>query len=196
MAAAASLLLLVGMVYAAIRKTSRRYETQELENAGDNEFAGSTHDDDALRGILSKYPSSPLPLAQYASNAELKGDFDEALIRWRTYRRRRPNDPTGYVREAYVLLKLENKAAASKLLASAFKKFPDSWWVSSEWALLPSRHGDWAASLERWQHLSGLHFNQPALALHRRICEKQLRSTSTGMRTQTLIQTSPTHFPP
>jgi tetratricopeptide (TPR) repeat protein len=91
--------------------------------------------------------------AQYASAAQARRDWTEALNRWESARMRFPHDARPYLACGRVLREMGQPDAADAVLTGARGQFPDDADIATEHALTVHYHRDWAEAARRWEYL-------------------------------------------
>jgi predicted Zn-dependent protease len=91
----------------------------------------------------------PITLARLAN---LRGDKEEAVLRWADTRQRFPLLASGYQGGFRQLLEIGRDAEAETLLLAAIGRFPAEAWPTVEYASLAHNRQDWAAAAAaaRW----------------------------------------------
>jgi tetratricopeptide (TPR) repeat protein len=107
--------------------------------------------DDIYRAALSRLPDTLNVFADFAWNAEEKGDLPEAIQRWHTVQSRFPEVENGYVRAGVLLLNSEHWDEADDVLAEAVRRFPDSVDAMTSYAWVAQNRGHWPEALKRWE---------------------------------------------
>lgn len=92
----------------------------------------------------------PWPLAELASLAEFKGEFDEAARAWETLLKRFPSFDHGYLKGAAAMRKAGREAEGDELLRIAVRRSPTELIPNLEYARNAHRRRDWAAATVRW----------------------------------------------
>jgi tetratricopeptide (TPR) repeat protein len=106
---------------------------------------------------IKRSPGDVMYYEIYAEAGERRGDWQESLRRWRSVRKRFPDRPLSYLREAKCLgHTAKHEDVESFFSKSILVKFPDNYHVWAEYARLAGSRGDWMAALVRWQHLESL----------------------------------------
>jgi tetratricopeptide (TPR) repeat protein len=103
--------------------------------------------------IFSRWPAASDfdLLADYAELAQARGKVIEASARWREVRKRFPDRPNGYVRDAANLIAAGRYRDAEALLRDAVRLCPDEPTVSIEYARSADSTGDVHEALKRWE---------------------------------------------
>jgi predicted Zn-dependent protease len=103
-----------------------------------------------LIDVRTRYGTTDSVLAEMADLAAAKGDFDEAVRRWKIVIDRFPQFITAYTKCAEAMSKIGKKTEADEVLHSATKRFRSDLAVHVEYARTAHRRHDWTAAAERW----------------------------------------------
>jgi tetratricopeptide (TPR) repeat protein len=89
--------------------------------------------------------------AGYALVAERRGQFEEAIRRWRLVRKKFPGYADAYVHGAICLRRSGQFDAADRLSKKNIRLFPKDIWARIEWATIAERRCDWPEAARRWK---------------------------------------------
>jgi len=99
---------------------------------------------------VARFPANEHVIANHAWLAQNRGDWDEAVARWRHYRERFPDHPVGYSAAGVALRHAENFDEADQILTGGLRRHPDHAELLGNYAWVAHRRGDWPEALSRW----------------------------------------------
>ena len=120
--------------------------------------------DALMRERLKKSTNDRFALAGLARISEERGDLEEALQRWQTFRDRFSHQANGFYGCARCLLALGRLDEAEQEADRSIRRgseFLDGWVVRG---IVSDRRGDWDESLARWKQLTETHKFRPGFA--------------------------------
>ena len=94
-------------------------------------------------------------LIESANLAEDRKDWEAAVLRWETLRRRFANVPHGYVNCLRPLSELGRQAEADAILLEGIDRIPDDPALAVEYARLAHGRRDWPEAARRWAEVRG-----------------------------------------
>jgi Flp pilus assembly protein TadD len=107
--------------------------------------------EERLLAVMQRFPRSPGPAVEYAKHAQQRGDWEEALRRYRLAIACAPNGARGLVGAAKALAELGRFDEADTLLRKAQRRFPDSPSLQLDFAWIAHRRKDWPEAARRWE---------------------------------------------
>src|ERR1700689_4215329 len=124
------------------------------------------------RGI-ERLPQSVGLAVEYATAAEGRAEWPEAIRRYTQVTEKFGNNPAGYVGLARALSSMDRHAEADAILVGAMADFPSALSPFSEHAMVASRRQDWREALRRWQDAQERFPSEPHL--NEKIFETRIR---------------------
>jgi tetratricopeptide (TPR) repeat protein len=109
--------------------------------------------DASLAYAVERFPRALAAFEDYARNAELRSDMNEALRRWQMVRDRFPATASGYAGTGGALASLGRLDEAEALLATAFGRFRASVAVGLQYARVAELRQDREQLETRWREL-------------------------------------------
>jgi tetratricopeptide (TPR) repeat protein len=112
--------------------------------------------DDAEKLIsdgITRYPREQFYIVGRARVAEMRGDIETALERWRIVRQKFPYLALGYAQTAACLVKADRMDEADAMLAQGIKRSYNDVFCLMEHARIAEARGKFDQALDRWQHL-------------------------------------------
>jgi predicted Zn-dependent protease len=106
-----------------------------------------------LNSRLHRFPLEFLVWIQFARISEHKEDWEEAVIRWGTVRKRFPRLPFGYLEGARLLARLGRGNEAEEVLREGMELIPDDAALLVEYASIAHARGAFDKAAERWSDL-------------------------------------------
>ena len=91
--------------------------------------------------------------AEYATTADVKGDWNEGLQRWKAIRAAFPQAALGYAGMGATLKRLKRFDEADAVLSDGMARFPRNANLGVNYAWVSDERGDWGESLKRWTAL-------------------------------------------
>jgi tetratricopeptide (TPR) repeat protein len=107
-----------------------------------------------LLAVIKRFPRSPAPAVEYARHAQLRGEWEEALRRYRLAIACGPIDVRSFAGAAKALTELGRFDEADTLLRKAQRRFPDSS-LRLYFAWIAHRRKDWPEAARRWEAYRG-----------------------------------------
>jgi tetratricopeptide (TPR) repeat protein len=104
-----------------------------------------------LQVAIERFPDEPEPLFDLARLAEVRGDWEEAIRRWRVARARFPERWQCPLGEALGLRVLGRLDEAEAVLRAATQNFSDQSEPLFDYARVAEARGDWAEAIRRWR---------------------------------------------
>jgi tetratricopeptide (TPR) repeat protein len=142
---------------------------EALRQAGQLEAAAAL-----LTEAVSRLPEHVAMLSEYASNVQVRLDWEAVARRCEQLRKDAPDRLEGYTASARALREAGQSAAAEAMLEDAMRRFPHRQEPFLDYADAATRRGDWDVALQR---LSEARRRFPdALAVLKAMHEAELRS--------------------
>ena len=104
-----------------------------------------------------RFPKQPHYLEGYARSAERRRDFEEAVRRWETVRKKFAHRRLGYVSAVSDLRELGRLDEAEALLRQTMRHLPDDISVALEYARVAEARGTWDEAHRRWDAVRHRH---------------------------------------
>jgi tetratricopeptide (TPR) repeat protein len=129
-----------------------RKDAKLKENAlADREAALVALSEECLLAVMKRFPRSPGPAIEYAKHAQQRGDWEEALRRYRLAIACAPNGGRGLVGAAKALTELGRFDEADALLRKMQRRLPDDPSLRLDFAWIAHRRKDWPEAVRRWE---------------------------------------------
>jgi tetratricopeptide (TPR) repeat protein len=107
-----------------------------------------------LAAAATRFPEHRSIAIDYARSATDRGDWQEALRRWKTVRARWPDRPESYLRMVEAMRALGRWDAAEKVLAVAAARFPENRSIAIDYAKVATARRAWPQAAERWKKVA------------------------------------------
>jgi tetratricopeptide (TPR) repeat protein len=119
--------------------------------------------DAVLLAAMPRFPALSVLAANYAVNADARGDRAMALSRWRRVVEQFPDVAIGYAGVGAALKACGDFADANRVLAEAIQRFPEDANLEINHAWVAEAEQDWPEALARWRRLLTRFPNHPAI---------------------------------
>jgi tetratricopeptide (TPR) repeat protein len=137
-------------VFWYLRNDRERAKLKESEIAN-KEAETVAWSEERLLGVMKRFPRSPGPALAYAERAQQRGEWEEALRRYRLAIARGANGERGVAGAARALTELGRFDEADTLLRKVQRRFPGSSGLRREFARIAHRRRDWPEAARRWE---------------------------------------------
>jgi tetratricopeptide (TPR) repeat protein len=97
-----------------------------------------------------RFPKNPWAAVEFATIASARGDFDEAVRRWKVIQKDFPHFPFAYFRGAGAARRANQEAEADRMLGLGAERLRTNFDINLAYARNANRIGDPAAAAERW----------------------------------------------
>jgi len=119
--------------------------------------------DAVLQAAMQRFPAFSVLAANYAVNADARGDRPLALSRWRRVVEQFPNVAIGYAGVGAALKALGQFDEANSVLNGAMERFPEDANLGINHAWVAEAAQDWPEASARWRRLLPRFPNHPAI---------------------------------
>jgi len=116
-----------------------------------NELGRFADAQNVIQPALRMYPNSAKVVSISAWSCHYRGNYSDALIRWKLYREKFPTHNAGYVGGSASLLAMGKAHEATELLETACQVFSQDVHVATQWATVPQHVQNAEEGLRRWR---------------------------------------------
>ena len=129
-------------------RTIRKGAKSRDDRIAEREAATVAWSEELTLAVTKRFPRSPGPAIEYAKHAQQRGEWEEALRRYRLAMAC-PNDARGFAGAAKALTELGRFDEADTLLLEAQRRFLGSS-LRRDFAWIAHRRKDWPEAARRW----------------------------------------------
>ena len=116
-----------------------------------NEVGRFADAQNALQPAIRMFPDSAAVASLSAWTEHYRGNFLEAVARWKKFRDRFETNSLGFIGGAASLVAAGKVDEASAIMDTACALFPQDVQVATQWARVPQHVQNWDGALQRWE---------------------------------------------